>query len=258
MARYRDRGKKALYEVMSQTRQKTGEADTIERLHPLTTDQDKPVQTIEHNTVVTEPKTAIPWWKKPRIVQFNAGRIELSIPYQIAVAVAMGLILVLLLSFRLGQYSAPTPKQTTPKTASGNSATRTGGTNTNTNRSGGTTTPSGTAGSTSTGSGTTGTAAGSAGGNVLVLARYRAKPDLEAARQYFEQNGIPTEIILKNDNMYYLRTTTRFVEDPGRPGTAGYDLKMKIADLGKKYIAPVGYETFKPHLFDDAYGEKVN
>jgi hypothetical protein len=255
MARYRNRGKKALYEVMSQTRQKTGDADTIERLHPLNTEQNKPVQAIEHNTIVNEPKTAIPWWKKPRIVQFNSGRIELSIPYQIAVAAAMGLILVLLLTFRLGQYSAPTPKQTTPRTTSGNPATRTGNTSTNTSRSGGTT-PTGATGSISTGSGTVETA-GSTGGNVLVLARYRAKPDLEAARQYFERNGVPTEIVQKND-MYYLRTTARFIEDPGKPGTPGYELKMKIADLGKKYLAPSGYERFAPNYFSDAYGEKVN
>ncbi len=257
MARYRDRGRKALYEVMSQTRQKTGNSDTIERLHPQKIAQDKPVS--EQNTVVNEPKTTIPWWKKPRIVQFNSGRIELSVPYQIAVVVAMGLVLVLLLTFRLGQYSAPTPpKQATPQRIPGNASTNPAartGTNTNTGSSGGTTptrttvTPAG---------GSSASAADSAGKNVLVLARYRAKADLEAARLYFEKNGVSTEIVQKNDNMYYLRTTARFVEDPGNPGTAGYELKMKIKDLGKKYKAPSGYESFAPNYFGDAYGEKVN
>ena len=258
MVRYR--GKKALYEVMSQVRQKTDGSDTIERLHPLKTGQDKPV--VEQNTVVNEPKTTIPWWKKPRIMQFNSGRIELSIPYQIAVVVAMGLILVLLVTFRLGQYSVPTPpkQQTTQRATSGSPATRTGGTNTNTNRSGGTT-PTGTAGTpAAVGAAAVGAAAGSAGKNVLVLAYYRTKADLVPVKDYFEKNGIMTEIVQRSNGLYYLQTTARFVEDPAKAklGTAGYELKMKITDLGKKYMAPAGYETFKPHLFDDAYGDRID
>ncbi len=244
MARYR--GRKALYEVMSEIRLKAGNGKALEKLHPQTTRQDKPVT--ENSPVVIEPKTTTPWWKKPRIVQFNSGRIELSVPYQIAVAVVLSLVLLLLLCFWLGQHSGSSalPKQGAVERASGNNAPASPAT-----RSGVNTARSAEAAAAG------GTAAVSTGSQVIVLAQFRARADLVPVQQYFEQNGIKTEIVPKNGR-YYLRTTARYVENPSTPGTEGYKVKMRIAELGKKYKAPTGLETFAPNYFSDAYGEKIN
>ena len=99
----RNRRKKALYEVMSKARIKPGPGGTLEQKPPKKSDEDKPA--VEEKPAVETPEVAAQWWKKPRIVQFNAGRIEFSIPYPLAVALLLGLILLALLAFRLGQQS---------------------------------------------------------------------------------------------------------------------------------------------------------
>jgi hypothetical protein len=42
-------------------------------------------------------------WQRPRRIQFNAGQLELTIPYPIAGAIVLALILIVLAAFRLGQ-----------------------------------------------------------------------------------------------------------------------------------------------------------
>lgn len=93
------------------------------------------------------------------------------------------------------------------------------------------------------------------GDNVVVIATYRIRNDLEPVQEYFARNGVETEIWLRN-SYFYLVTKDRF-EGTERRGTDGYLMKQKIKKIGADYKAPSGYESFMPNLFQDAYGMKV-
>ena len=85
--------KKALYEVIGRARSKPG----YEQLHPNGTAGENP------STNPETPPTVVRWVRKPGFVQFNAGRIEFSIPYQVGIAIALGILLAAVVLFRLGQ-----------------------------------------------------------------------------------------------------------------------------------------------------------
>jgi hypothetical protein len=94
-----------------------------------------------------------------------------------------------------------------------------------------------------------------AGNNVIVLVQYHSPADLSPVQAHFEEHGIATEIRMRKGR-YFLQTVDRY-DNPDRPGTDGYEAKQKIIEIGKKYKAPLGYETFARHRFSDAYGMKV-
>ncbi len=96
-----------------------------------------------------------------------------------------------------------------------------------------------------------------AGTNVIVLVEYSAMADLLPVQAHFAENGIETEIVGQNGR-YFLQTKQRY-DNPATPGTDGYKAKQKIAEVGAKYKgkAPPGYETFAPRYFSDAYGRKA-
>jgi hypothetical protein len=75
-------------------------------------------------------------------------------------------------------------------------------------------------------------------------------------KQFYTENGVETEI-RKIGGMYYLVTTSKY-ENPEKQGTDGYLAKQKIIELGAKYKAPQGYETFGTKPFHDAYGMKFD
>jgi len=196
----RRRGRKALYEVMSKTRPKPSYGKTVEQLRPQ--------EPAKEARVTPKPDKAIPkgvarWWRKPKAVQLNAGRIEISIPYQLGIAVLLGFILVVSIAFRLGQRAAHS------------------------------------------GAGTQGSAQ-----------EGRAERDLEPVKLYFDQLGIKTEIRKIRDT-YYLVTSNKY-DNPNNDGTNGYRVMQKIVELGPKYQAPPGYETFAPNFFTDAYGMRFD
>lgn len=110
MARYR--GQKALYEVISQAKTKPG------RLSPGQTGTSATEAPAQEAQVQSEPQVvqdlpgpelvpASPQvrWLRPRAIQFNNGRVELTIPYPIAIALVLAFILIILAAFRLGQRS---------------------------------------------------------------------------------------------------------------------------------------------------------
>ena len=141
MARFR-RGKMALYEVMSKAKEKPGYKRTLENIRSSTPGEEEPIAEAEKDEVVfadgtvetaVETDTAIviahdeasaleerdgvvtgglsvKWRRKPRVVQYNNGRVEFSIPYQIGIAVVLGLVVVMLLAFRVGQRSVVVEK----------------------------------------------------------------------------------------------------------------------------------------------------
>ena len=243
------RKKKSLYEVIGEGRLKSRYGKTLEQPRPEKADKDEPT---------TEPAVAVPekaaqWPRRPRIVQFNAGRIEISIPYQLAIAFLLFIILLVLVVFRLGQLkervggSAVKIQKNNPE-LTGQKEVAGQGQNTDTNKK---IPPN------------NGKAkvVESKGNNRIVIQEYQVRAHLEPVQQYFAQLGIETEII-PIDNRWFLVTKAKYEENPKRPGTNGYLARQKIIELGAQYKAPQGFETFfgaagsKP--FHDAYGRKVD
>ncbi|MHC4324934.1 MAG: hypothetical protein ACYSUX_11755, partial [Planctomycetota bacterium] len=95
----RNRSKKALYEVMSTARVKPEHGKAVEPARP--TKPDESALAITQKNAAGVPKSAAKWWRKPRIVQINVGRIEFSMPYQIAVVLLLVFVFVILAAYRL-------------------------------------------------------------------------------------------------------------------------------------------------------------
>lgn len=248
----RNRGKKALYEVMSKARVKPGPDRTIEQLHPKRSDEDIPEK--DKIPVAEKSRAATQWWNKPRIVQLNGGRIEFSLQYQIVIAIVLGLILLVLIAYRLGQSSMPNHTTAGLTERSGNTIERSGN-NSSVNPTGQdnrnqmqrteqvTQNPP---------AQRTAVPAQSAGNNVIVLKEYGAKLHLVPVQKFFEENGILTEIVQENGR-YFLQTINRY-KSTNTPGSDGDEMIKKIAEIGARYKASSGYENFH---FDDAYGKLV-
>ncbi len=266
----RKRGKMALYEVMSKVHARTEQNRTVEPLLP----PKKPEPVISVKPVpaakeieVPEVQETVNWRKKPRYLQYNLGRIEFSVPYQLAITAGLGLVLLLLLAFRFGQYSAGSNPQKTVSQPAGNSGVG------NNSRSGtslpGLASPA-TLTATTTATENTDRTENSTpvnrgnvmalgdpdGTNVIVIAEYHAQRDLEPVQKYFGGNGIPTALY-QVGNKYQLWTIDRFKDNPANPGTKGNEVIKRIERIGKDYKAPDNYESFAPHKFSDAYGRKL-
>jgi len=239
------RKKKSLYEVIGKTQLKSSYGKTLEQPRPEKADKDEPT---------TEPSVAVPeraaqWPRRPRIVQFNAGRIEISIPYQLAIAFLLFIILLALVVFRLGQLKERVggsavkiqknnPELTGQKEVAGQGQTTDKGEKTSPN-------------------GEKSESAKSTGNNGIVIQTYQLKAHLVPVQQHFTRFDIETEII-PIDNQWGLVTKARYEEDPKKPGTDGYLARQKIIELGAKYKAPQGYETFGAKSFETAYGMKFD
>ena len=235
--------KKALYEVMGRAGSKPG----YEQLHPNgAAGQASSPQPGQAQGVVR-------WTSKPSVVQLNVGRIEFSIPYQVGIAVLLGVLLAAVVLFRLGERvgsrevatKAPaaakpvvdklmSPKPVTQDTPAVKQPT---------------------AQDTSAAS-VAANQPTSTGKNRIVLKMYQVRSHLEPAKQYFDKMGVATEIIEKG-NWYYLVTKNKY-DNPDKAGTDGYLAKQKIIELGAGYKAPVGFETFGPKPFSDAFGMRFD
>lgn len=244
----RKKRKKALYEVMSKARDKPGYGRTLEKMRPKKSDESKSAVNAETS------KATARWMRKPKIVQFNFGRIEFSMPYQFAVALVLGLILLVLASFRLGQKYNPTDqraistdvetpqiKPTTPVEREAADIRE----------------PPAPVEDSTLPDEVKPIQPKSTGNNVIVLVEFGARADLVPVRAHFAEYGIDTEIVMENGR-YFLQTKNRY-DNPGTPGTNGYKVKQKIIEVGAKYKgkAQPPFETFAPNFFSDAYGKKV-
>jgi hypothetical protein len=215
----------------------------------------------EQKRTVEESQSMVQWSKKPRLVQYNAGRIEFSMPYQVGIALLLALILVILASYRLGQFSYQPPVQE-PAQPSG--LMRQVEQDSQTEQAAIDLPPSPPVPTESTTLKTENVdtdikpntePAETTGNNVIVLVQYHTPADLGPVQAHFEEHGIATEIEFRN-NRYFLQTVDRY-DNPDKVGTDGYEAKQKIIEIGKKYKAPLGYETFAAHYFADAYGMKI-
>ena len=254
------RGKMALYEAMSKARQKPGFGRTLERMreeksHPYEPVEERPVEMVPAPEGFADdtPEPEVQWTRKPSIVQMNAGRIEFSMPYPIAVAMALGLLLVILLAFRVGQSYSPAqqgpagPGQVSPKGPAERPQQDAG-------------VPGQTGGQETTGNRDVGKAVtpASTGANAVVIVEYGRREDLVPVQKHFAEYGIATEIIAQGGR-YFLVSRDRY-DNISTAGSAGYEALVKIRRVGPEYRgkAPEGMETFAPNFFKDAYGKKVN
>ena len=305
----RNRGQRALYEAMSRTHAKPKRRKVLESLRPqlarikvpsvkqvgpalerlrqaVTPKRKDRVETVHPPAETPSAPPVVPpkvverpepkpvqgpsqTWLRPKRVQLNDGRIEISVPWQLGVAVGLGLILVVLIAFRLGQIDgkarfagAQQPVRTSaPSTTPDGDTTAVG--------LGGT--QAGPVGSGSD-SGTATTPA-STGDHVIVLAHYPVRTHLEPVRSYFASKGVQTSIlaisvlrqyfaerglntaVLPDDDGFMLVTSALY-ENPNNRDSDGYAMKQKIVRFGAQYKAPTGYEPFAPNYFSDAYGMK--
>jgi len=206
------------------------------------------------------------WWRlKP--LQLNDGRVEVSVPYHIGIAVALAVILVILAAFRIGQkhpgakakasVSAKTSAQVSPQNAAAAPDART------------------TQANTSAAPSSAAEPAQQQGDHWIVLTRYKQRADLDLVKEYFGKNGIELTVVPLADarNVFaerqlnadvlpkgdgFLLVTSNLFSNPGKPDTDGYKMVQKIAEVGKKYKAPPGREPFAPNFFSDAYGMKIS
>jgi len=253
MARHR-RKKISLYEAMTQTQHKHSYGRVVERLHPEKQDEDTTVQ--EKSDVQAQiPVSGLSarWRRKPRMIQFNIDRIDFSVSYPVAAAIALGIILLFLLALRAGQYfstaGGPEASSNPIGNVSGSLRDEAGGGDIETM-------PRSDVSQRFLPGETKLEAAQPIGTNVIVLVEYSRRADLMPVQRHFARYGIETEIV-NWDGKYFLITKDLF-EGFGS-ASDGEKMKRKIAEVGALYKgqAPEGYETFAPKFFSDAYGKKV-
>ena len=251
--------KKALYEVISRAGSRPG----YEQLHPDDTAGENPP-----TDTGTSPNV-VRWVRKPSVVQFNAGRIEFSVPYQVGIAVVLGVLLAAVVLFRLGERvgsrevatKAPAAAKPVVNTSAGSTSSPQAGSGQVksvlpkpvTQDTPAVKQP--TAQDTSVAS-VAAAQPTSTGRNRIVLKIYQVRSHLEPAKEYFDKMGVATEIIEKN-NWYYLVTKNKY-DNPEKAGTDGNLAKQKIIEIGSGYKAPVGFESFGPKPFSDAFGMRFD
>jgi hypothetical protein len=256
MARARNRKKKALYEVIGRGRLKPGPGKAQEQLPPEPPAEIEPAApsaeamapVAEATAPVAEarPTEAAPKWpRRPRMLQVNAGRIEISIPYQLGIAVLLGVVLAVLVVFRLGQLSyASSEKTAGTKPSKAKAAAKKPRPAAVVETKPQAPRPERVQ------------PVETKGSNWIVIQTYQVASQLQPVKEYFARFRIETEI-RKIGAWYYLVTKDKY-DNPERAGTDGYRAKQRIIELGANYKAPPGYESFGAKPFDDAYGMKSN
>ena len=233
----RNSRKKALYEVIGVGRKRSS-IEQIPYKSP-TEDTDKDSKKPE------AASSPIKWPQKPKIAQLNQGRIELSLPYPLAITALMVTIVLLMLVFRLGQLKSSN------QASVGSIPLGTGQTeNIRTEQ------PA--AGNTSPGRETTAgtTAAVTQPDNIIVIVQYQKYKDLVPVQKHFADYGVETKII-SIGKKYFLITKDKF--NSFKTGTPGQRTLEQIREIGPRYKgrAPQGYEAFAPNYFTDAYPMKI-
>jgi hypothetical protein len=244
----------------------------LETAEPIV--KSRPIERVSHPA----PPSPVQTWLKPRPVQLNEGRIEISVPYYVGVIAGLVVLVIVLVSYRLGQGgSGGQANDAAPKVQSVSDRS--------TNPPSGSMPQGATAANTSQplsspvtpgAAGQDVTAAVAQGDHMLILARSRRQEDFEPVVRYFHENGIEVtsaslDALRRTFAEYkldvsrlpsgdgFLLVTANFYGNPKVAGTDGFKIKQRITEVGATYKgkAPSGYESFAPNYFSDTYGMKV-
>ncbi|MBE0538036.1 MAG: hypothetical protein IH624_20430 [Phycisphaerae bacterium] len=93
-----------------------------------------------------------------------------------------------------------------------------------------------------------------AGDYMIVVQNYKRRDDLAPVQKYFAANGVQTEIVERGSYFFLVTTTLYYGFGENSDGAVAL---QRIKEIGARYEAPAGYESFRPNLFRDAYGEKI-
>jgi len=247
----RNRKKKAFYEVIGRGRSDLTYRGQVEKPH---TSSD--TERLGRTPLSSKLK---PWSKGQRFFQLIGGRIEISIPYQLAAAVLLGFLLLILVAFRLGQsYGTGSAEPASSKIL--NERNIAGKTEKNTEN------PAASKNmalilmaaepSQAVAAEKDEIPANTKANNRIVIQSCDARVHLEPLKEFFDENEIKTEI-REVGGLYCLITTAGY-ENPDRKGTDGYAVKQRIIEIGAGYKAPPGYKTFGKKPFTDAYGMRFD
>ncbi len=236
----RNRKKIGLYEVISKTRAKYS--------------SDKRLQQSPKDEGGAAPSTvgAIEglgrWPTRPKIVQLNAGRFEVSMPYQLVIALLLCLVLLFLVVFRLGQNLSGQKTAETVAEVPGNLFDQAAPAALSVKT---TDTPKKLEAAVKKAE-----PVKSGASNRIVIQTLDVRRDLEPVKEYYARFGIQAKI-REIGGVYYLVTSEKY-KNPERAGTDGYLAKQKITKVGINYKPPPGYRSFGTKPFQDAYGMKFN
>lgn len=230
----------------------------------------RPVETALH----LAPPSPVQTWLKPRPVQLNEGRIEISVPYHVGAIAGLVLLLVIVGAYRLGGSGSQPNAAASPVV--GRSAA--------VNPPAGSTPRSATADAgRPTSSSTVADAAKQdvvstavQGDHLLILALSKRQEDFDPVVRHFRENEIEvTPVSLDSLRQWFakynldasrlpsgdgfLLVTANFYGNPKVAGTDGFKMKQRITEVGARYKgkAPSGYNSFAPNYFSDTYGMKV-
>jgi hypothetical protein len=192
------------------------------------------------------------WPAKPQLLGFVPGRRALLISYPVAGLLALAFVLAVLIAFKLGRLYSEKEQQLT------GSEVKTGQNNIGALVS---PLPDIVVEQPAADKDSAGPPAEEekllrpVGNHVIVIATYKQSEDLVPVKEYFDKNGIRTDI--EERGAYYFLVTKDKFQSPKKEGTDGYSALRRIKAIGAEYKAPTGYETFAPNLFQDVYGMKI-
>jgi hypothetical protein len=181
---------------------------------------------------------------KTRAIQFNRGRVEISLRYDVAIVLVLLALLSVMGAYRLGEHlsikqAGSVKVESTAPAAAVSTTDKTTITEA--------VEPDSTTGVDSA-------LTGSGGDNWIVIATHQDEGQLSPVQQYFEGCGIETQI-RKVAGIYILHTKQTY-GNPNRSGSDGQQVLQQIIELGRNYEPPPGYRSFD---FTTAYGmKKVN
>ena len=246
----RTRKKVSLYEVIGRGRSKLSSDKRLESLQGTS----GPQRPSDHR----QRERGTSWPRGPRIVQLVGGRVEISVPYQLAIAVLLGLILLILVVFRFGQShgAGPVPSAAKKSRAVEGPADRATEIEAFAPAKVGPVQTLVIERAVEVTEAAVVSADSAQGRNRIVIQTYPVRTHLEPAKEYFAEHGIAA-LIERIGGRYYLVTAARY-DNPEREGTDGYAAKQRIIELGAGYRAPQGYETFGKRPFHDAYGMRFD
>lgn len=230
--------KMALYEVFSKSISNSRHSKDLEKLHPSETSKTGQPETDGSQRI--SAKSVLPV-QKNRMFQINRGRVEISIPYQLAVAILLGFLLLALIAYRFGQHQAIRGLALPVEASSEQNGSE---------ASAAQVADISSAAAVSFGAEQM-VVTEAAGTNRIVIQTWRDENQLRPVQAFFEGHGIETEI-RKVGQTFYLVTKDKY-DNPQRPGTDGYKARQRIVELGTGYVPPPGFGSFD---FRSAYGMK--